>query len=113
MPVSVVVGGQYGSEGKGKVALYIARQSDAAAVVRVGGPNSGHTGIDDQGRPWIFRQLPASCLARNALVVLPAGSLIDVEILRREIEQVRFDEKRLFVDRRATVVTPEHRRSES
>ena len=113
MPVSVVVGGQYGSEGKGKVALHIAQATDAAAVVRVGGPNSGHTGVDDQGRSWIFRQLPASCLSRNALVILPAGSLIDPEILRREIEQVQLDEKRLFIDCRATVVSPAHRRSES
>jgi adenylosuccinate synthase len=113
MPVSVVVGGQYGSEGKGKVALHIAQTTEAAAVVRVGGPNSGHTGLDSQGRPWIFRQLPASCLARNALVILPAGSLIDPEILRHEIEQVQLDEKRLFIDRRATVVTASHRHSES
>jgi adenylosuccinate synthase len=113
MPVSVVVGGQYGSEGKGKVALHIAQATKAAAVVRVGGPNSGHTGVDDQGRSWIFRQLPASCLARDALIVLPAGSLIDPEILMREIEQVQLDEGRLFIDRRATVVTQAHRQAES
>jgi adenylosuccinate synthase len=113
MPVSVVVGGQYGSEGKGKVALYIAQTTNAAAVVRVGGPNSGHTGVDDQGRSWIFRQLPASCLAKTALVVLPAGSLIDTEILKREVEQIGLDEGRLFIDGRATVVTQAHRRAES
>lgn len=112
MPVSVIVGGQYGSEGKGKVALHIAQTSKAAAVVRVGGPNSGHTGVDDQGRSWIFRQLPASCLAKDALVVLPAGSLIDTEILKLEVEQVQLDERRLFIDRRATVVTQAHRRAE-
>ncbi len=113
MPVSVVVGGQYGSEGKGKVALHIAQATKAAAVVRVGGPNSGHTGVDEQGRSWIFRQLPASCLAKDTLVVLPAGSLVDAEILKREIEQVKLDEKRLVIDRRASVVTEGHRRAES
>ena len=40
MPVSVVVGGQFGSEGKGKVAFHVARTRRAAAVARVGGPNS-------------------------------------------------------------------------
>jgi adenylosuccinate synthase len=112
MPVSVVVGGQYGSEGKGKAALHIARVAQAAAVVRVGGPNSGHTGVDDQGRSWIFRQLPASCLAKNAMVVLAAGSLIDVDILKQEIEQVELGEGRLWIDRRATVVTEDHRKAE-
>ena len=113
MPVSVVVGGQYGSEGKGKVALHIARTTCAAAVVRVGGPNSGHTGVDEEGRSWIFRQLPASCLAKDTAVILPAGSLIDVEILKREIEQVQLDKARLFIDQRATVVTQAHRQAES
>jgi adenylosuccinate synthase len=113
MPVSVVVGGQYGSEGKGKVALHIAQSTAAAAVVRVGGPNSGHTGIDDKGRPWVFRQLPASCLARNTIIVLPAGSLIDPEILRREMEEAQLDEKRLIIDSRASVVTHAHRSTET
>lgn len=112
MPVSVVVGGQFGSEGKGKVALHIARATKAAAVVRVGGPNSGHTGVDDQGRSWVFRQLPASCLARDAIVVLPAGSLIDVKILQHEIQQLQLDERRLFIDECASLVTPSHRQAE-
>jgi len=44
MPVSIVVGGQFGSEGKGKVALEIVRRAtEPVVVVRVGGPNSGHT----------------------------------------------------------------------
>ena len=60
MPVTVVVGGQFGSEGKGKVALATARETKASIVVRVGGPNSGHTGVDASGRSLIFRQLPAA-----------------------------------------------------
>src|ERR1035437_3257941 len=43
MPVTIVVGGQFGSEGKGKVASIVAREQNATAVVRVGGSNSGHT----------------------------------------------------------------------
>lgn len=112
MPVSVVVGGQYGSEGKGKVALHIAKATGAAAVVRVGGPNSGHTGVDDHGCSWIFRQLPASSLARGAMVVLPAGSLIDAEILKYEIQQLQLDESRLFIDECASLVTKSHRQAE-
>jgi adenylosuccinate synthase len=112
MPVSVVVGGQYGSEGKGKVALHIARQSGARVVVRVGGPNSGHTGIDQTGRPWVLRQLPAAALASHAAIVLPAGSLIDPDILLIEVRQLDIEPERLIIDSGASVVLPRHRSEE-
>ena len=84
MPVSVIIGGQYGSEGKGKVALDTARRLSAAAVVRVGGTNSGHTGVADNGNLVALRQLPASALAPDVMVLLPAGSLIDIDIFQAE-----------------------------
>ena len=62
MPVSIVVGGQYGSEGKGKVAHYLAREMSARFAVRCGGPNSGHTVIDEQGNARIFQQLPTAAI---------------------------------------------------
>jgi adenylosuccinate synthase len=49
MPVTVVVGGQFGSEGKGKVAHFFARSQNASVAVRVGGSNSGHTVVDRSG----------------------------------------------------------------
>ena len=49
MGVSIVVGGQYGSEGKGKVTQHLARSRSARAVVRVGGTNSGHTSLGGDG----------------------------------------------------------------
>ena len=113
MPVSVVVGGQYGSEGKGKVALHVALQSRARAVVRVGGPNSGHTGSDHAGKPWVFRQLPAAALASDTLIVLPAGSLIDPDILLAEIRQLDVGPERLIIDSGASVVLPRHRHEEA
>ena len=76
MPVTVVVGGQFGSEGKGKVAHFLVRHTGASVAVRVGGPNSGHTSYDDRGEPHIFRQLPtASVGTRND--VRAASGLFD------------------------------------
>lgn len=49
MSLWVVVGGQYGSEGKGKVAAYLTRREDIDICVRCGGPNSGHSFIDNRG----------------------------------------------------------------
>jgi adenylosuccinate synthase len=112
MPVSVVVGGQFGSEGKGKTALEIARQTAAAVVVRVGGTNSGHTAVDEQGKTWALRQLPVSVLAPATIAVLPPGALIDPEILIRETEALKLDRHRLAVSPYATVITPEDKEAE-
>ena len=57
MPISIVVGGQYGSEGKGKIAHWLAKYQNANYAVRVGGPNSGHTAISDD-KTYALRQLP-------------------------------------------------------
>ncbi|MCP2082231.1 UNVERIFIED_ORG: adenylosuccinate synthase [Methylorubrum zatmanii] len=107
MPISVVVGGQYGSEGKGKVALDLARRQGAAAVVRVGGTNSGHTAIDAEGRRWALRQLPVSVLAPNTVAVLPPGALIDPEIFLDEVERLGLSRDRVYVSPAATLITPE------
>ncbi len=111
MPISVVVGGQFGSEGKGKTALEIARRNAAAIVVRVGGTNSGHTAVTG-GKTWAFRQLPVSVLAPDTIVVLPPGALIDPAILRREVEELQLDPRRLVVSRFATVITAGDRDAE-
>ena len=114
MPVSVVVGGQFGSEGKGKVALEIARRSsEPVAVVRVGGPNSGHTAYDLAGRKHVLRQLPAGCVDRDVDVVLPAGSYIDVDVLISEIEQLDYPRDRIRISSHARLVTEKHKQWEA
>ncbi len=105
MPVSVVVGGQFGSEGKGKVALDIARRRNASAVVRVGGTNSGHTGVAEDGKLCALRQLPAAGLAPDVLIVLPPGSLIDLEIFACEVALLGLTPERVKVDPMATVIS--------
>jgi len=111
MPISVVVGGQFGSEGKGKVAHYIACRERAAFVVRVGGTNSGHTAIHD-GRKWALRQLPVSVLAPGTIAVLPAGAVIDPEIFHHEVEALGLTPERVIVSRYATVITDEDKQTE-
>jgi adenylosuccinate synthase len=87
MPVSVVVGGQFGSEGKGKVSLEMVRRDQSvAAVVRVGGTNSGHTGIGADRNAYALSQLPAAALDRPVQVILPSGSFIDLAVLDRELK---------------------------
>ena len=112
MPVSIVIGGQFGSEGKGKVALEIVRRArEPVVAVRVGGPNSGHTAYDRAGTKHVLRQLPAACIDidRNVDVVLPAGSYIDIDVLFDEIERLRYPRGRIRISARARIITDEHR----
>lgn len=109
MPVSIVIGGQFGSEGKGKVALEIVRRSTVPTVaVRVGGPNSGHTAYDRSGTKHVLRQLPAACVDRDVDVVLPAGSYIDVDVLLTEIEKLDYPRDRIHVSAYAHIIRAEH-----
>jgi adenylosuccinate synthase len=112
MPISIVVGGQFGSEGKGKVALHTARDRNAVAVVRVGGTNSGHTAMDSAGRLWALRQLPASVLAQGTTAVLPAGAIIDPEIFHHEVSSLGLGPDRVIVSPFASLITDEDKAAE-
>ena len=109
MPATVIVGGQFGSEGKGKTALFLARNLDAQVVVRVGGSNSGHTAHDDNGVRHVFRHLPTAALLPQPLCVLGPGSLVDPDVLRREVERLSLPPERLVVDPMAYVITDAHK----
>jgi len=112
MPVTVVVGGQFGSEGKGKVAHYLAKEMSVSVAIRCGGPNSGHTVIDPRGRPIIFQQLPTASILPNVSIVLCAGAYINIDILMKEIQIARLSPDRLWVDPNVVVITPEIRKTE-
>ena len=90
MPVTIVVGGQYGSEGKGKVCAYLAEKEKADIMVRCGGSNSGHT-VYHNGKPVIFRHLPSGALNTNCRLLIPAGAYIDLDVLFHEIETHHID----------------------
>jgi len=111
--VTVVVGGQFGSEGKGKVAQQLARERRAAAVVRVGGSNSGHTGITPSGETKVLRHLPTAALDPHAMCVLAAGSYLDPELLQEEIESTGLTRDRLLIDENAFLIRPGDRDAES
>lgn len=104
MPLTVVVGGQYGSEGKGKVTSYLALRDNVDIVVRCGGPNSGHT-VDFKGQRYELRILPAGFINQGTRLLLAAGSLINPEILLNEIKDTRIDPRRVGVDRSAGIIS--------
>jgi len=112
MPISVVVGGQFGSEGKGKVAHFLAREKQARFAVRVGGTNSGHTVVDSLGEAVVFRHLPTACLLPNVVSVIPPGSYLHVPTLLAEIHRVGVD-SRIAVDPDAWIIEDRDVQAES
>jgi adenylosuccinate synthase len=110
--VTVVVGGQYGSEGKGAVVAFLARGAgESTTVIRVAGPNAGHTAYDPQGREWKLRAVPvAAVTSRTCQLHIGAGSEIDPTVLADEV--TRLDEaghdvsSRLTIHPAATILLP-------
>jgi adenylosuccinate synthase len=112
--VTVVVGGQFGSEGKGAVAAHIARRNKVDVCVRVAGPNAGHTAVDDHGKAWALRQVPCVAVVdKRCTLIIGAGSEIDPDVLLTEIKELDAAgfavSSRLWIDRSATLITPEHK----
>lgn len=110
--VFIVVGMQYGSEGKGAITEYLAPIMSMG--VRSGAANAGHT-IYYNGKKFIMRQIPATWMNSSAKLVIGVGSLISLDILLEEIELLsNFTNirDRLFIDGNAHVITDEQIASE-
>jgi adenylosuccinate synthase len=107
----VIVGGQYGSEGKGQIAAYLA--SDYDLLVRVGGPNAGHK-VFERPVPYTHHQLPSGTrrTARPRLLI-GAGAVLNVGTLLKEISECNVDANRLKIDHGAMVIIEEDFATES
>jgi adenylosuccinate synthase len=112
MAVTIVIGGQYGGEGKGKIVAHIAKRDDPDFVVRCGGPNSGHT-VHLKGQIFRLRMLPAGFVNSRSRLLLAAGSIINLRLLITEIELTGIDAHRVGIDRNAAIITDEDGKRES
>lgn len=109
--VDVLVGGQWGSEGKGQIAAYLA--PEYSVLIRVGGPNAGHSVFEEDG-PDKFYHLPSGS-NRNpkATLVLGPGAVIYPPVLLEEIQTHAIEIDRLKIDPRAMVIDDWDRAAES
>ena len=108
--VDVIVGGQYGSEGKGHVAAYLARSYDV--LVRVGGPNAGHS-VKSRSGVHVYHHLPSGCKDHvRAEVLIGPGAVIHVRKLLREIRECRLKPGQVFIDPQAMAIAPKDIRAE-
>ncbi len=113
MSLWVVVGGQFGGEGKGKISAFVTRKEEIDICIRCGGPNSGHTFVGDDGNTVLLRQLPTGYIRPQTRLLIPAGALIDLEVLKYELDSLRLDPKRVGVDRNAMIIERIDREQES
>src|SRR3989344_8652148 len=106
MPATVVVGAQFGDEGKGKIVTYLAK--DASSIIRFnGGANAGHT-VYLNGKKIVSHLLPCGGLYQGKNLYLGPGMVIDPEALLKEIQDLKnaggLDNCAIYVDLNAYVV---------
>ncbi|MEO0108409.1 MAG: adenylosuccinate synthase [candidate division WOR-3 bacterium] len=121
MPALVVVGTQWGDEGKGKIVDFLAQKADLIARFQ-GGPNAGHsvkvqlpaTGADGPRElALVFHQVPSGLLNPRARCLIGAGCVLDLAVLKEELavlSRAGIDYAgRLFIDPKAHLILPYHR----
>ncbi len=111
MSCLIIVGGQWGDEGKGKVISYICSKDKPNIIARGGvGPNAGHT-VNVGGKSYGIRMIPTGFPHKDATLAIGAGVLVDPEVLLKEIEMLKeFKVKeRLIVDYRAGIIEEKHK----
>jgi len=108
--VTVVVGAQWGDEGKGKWVDIFAEDADVVARYQ-GGNNAGHT-LFIEGTKYVLHQIPSGIFRKNQICALASGVVVNPSELVREIEKVKgtavFTPERLWLSARAHVITPWH-----
>lgn len=106
MTTLALIGGQYGSEGKGVIAAGLAPEFDAA--VRTGGPNAGHSFFYQQNL-FKMRQVPCAWVNGRARLFLGAGAVVDPLLLDKELG---ITGAHVTIDPQAALILPEHHRDE-
>ncbi|MCB0737446.1 MAG: adenylosuccinate synthase [Bacteroidetes bacterium] len=111
MGVDVLVGLQWGDEGKGKIVDLIANKYDVVARFQ-GGPNAGHTLIVE-GKKYVLHTIPSGIIHANTINVVGAGTVIDPTVLVKELEMLHSagisTENRLIISDKAHLILPTHK----
>lgn len=106
--VTILVGGQWGDEGKGKIISYLALKDKPDIIARSGvGPNAGHTVIHN-GKKYALRLTPSGFINKKARLLIGAGVLINPEVMIDEITNFKVKD-RIGIDKRAGIIEKTHR----
>ena len=111
MAVDLLLGLQWGDEGKGKIVDVLTSNYDIIARFQ-GGPNAGHTLVFND-KKYVLHTIPSGIFHDNKINLIGNGVVIDPVILNKEIENIKNEEvdikKTLFISRKAHLILPTHR----
>ncbi len=111
MAVDILLGLQWGDEGKGKIVDYLAGKYDVVARFQ-GGPNAGHT-LEFDGIKHVLHQIPSGVFHEHIMNVIGNGVVLDAIVFRKEaraLEKYNIDlTKNLLISKRAQLILPTHR----
>lgn len=109
--INLVIGGQWGDEGKGKLVDLLGEKADFAVRFH-GGNNAGHT-VVVKGKKYPFHLMPSAILNKNATGVIANGVIIDPEVLLGEIEKIEKEgislKNKLVISPRCHLIMPYHK----
>ncbi|WKW45785.1 adenylosuccinate synthase [Myroides sp. JBRI-B21084] len=111
MTVDLLLGLQWGDEGKGKIVDVLTSKYDIIARFQ-GGPNAGHT-LEFDGIKHVLRTIPSGIFHKNSINIIGNGVVMDPVVFQKEIEGLqKFDidvQARLLISRKAHLILPTHR----
>ncbi|WP_447636438.1 adenylosuccinate synthase [Flavobacterium microcysteis] len=111
MTVDLLLGLQWGDEGKGKIVDVLTSKYDIIARFQ-GGPNAGHT-LEFDGIKHVLRTIPSGIFHKNSINIIGNGVVIDPVVFQKELEGLaKFDidiQSRLIISRKAHLILPTHR----
>ena len=111
MAVDLLLGLQWGDEGKGKIVDVLTSKYDVIARFQ-GGPNAGHTLVFND-KKYVLHTIPSGIFHENKINLIGNGVVIDPVILNKEIEKIKGEgvniSESLFISRKAHLILPTHR----
>lgn len=111
MQADILLGLQWGDEGKGKIVDFLTPRYQIVARFQ-GGPNAGHT-LEFEGKKFVLHQVPSGIFRPDSLNVIGNGVVLDVIILKKEILALGMDlesiKHKLFISKKAQLIIPTHR----
>lgn len=106
MPCTVVAGGFFGDEGKGKIVAYLALKDEADACVRTGSVNAGHT-VVWKGVKYGLRMVPSAFVYENCKLYIAPGANVNVDVFLREVAETNV-KGRIWVDKHSSIIEAKH-----
>lgn len=111
MKVDVLLGLQWGDEGKGKVVDVLTPSYDVVTRFQ-GGPNAGHT-LEFEGQKYVLRSIPSGIFQGGKVNVIGNGVVLDPALFKKEVEELEKSghdlKSRLYISKKAHLILPTHR----